>query len=96
MAKRQSFDEPAKGAGKAEAKGGGGESRGNMIKITVLVVALAAAGFLLARYFGVFDANEPPPQRLEDTTDAELKKALEESQKVNQKVEQIRKAPAGS
>ena len=91
MAKRQSFDESIKGA----AKGGGDESKGNTIKVVVLVIALIGAGVLLAWHFGIL-STKAPPARLEDTTDPEMKKAIEESQKVNKEVERIRKSPAGS
>lgn len=96
MAKqRQSFEESTKG-GSGGSGGGGGGGKGNLIKIAVLVVALGAAGYLLASYFGIIGGKEPVQPRLEDSNDPEVQKALEASREINKKIEKINRPPSGS
>jgi disulfide bond formation protein DsbB len=89
---RKSFDDTAKGT---KAQGVSGD-KSNTIKLVVAIVALIGAGVGLAYYYGVFDSPPPPTPPLQDTLDEQGRKDFEESQRINERLQQIHKTPAGS
>ncbi|MDX2131948.1 MAG: hypothetical protein SFY69_07850 [Planctomycetota bacterium] len=90
--KRKSFDDSAKGV---KATGSGPDKSGT-IKLVVAIVALVGACAFLAYFYGVFDSPPTPPPTLEQTLGEEGLQQLEESKKVNERLMQIHKKPAGS
>lgn len=91
--KRKSFDDTAKGS---KPQGSSGGDKSNMIKLAVVAVALVGAGVGMAYYYGAFDSPPPPPTPIEQTLDEQGLKELEDMKRVQERLERIHKAPAGS